>query len=100
MEVHAVDDATEQHPVEVSPDIPVDDQTTGVVPVAEDVIAEPTPVEIIEIVPEEPTVVEISETSKPAPEAAPMDVEEAVVLQEADKANDESQEREGMPSSS
>ena len=98
-DTEVVVDATEQPPVEVPPDTPVDNQIASAVPVVEDdVVPEPTPVEIIEIAPEEPATVEISEASKPSPEAAaPMDVEESVVLQEPEcKTNEQEQQREGM----
>lgn len=92
------DDATEQPPVEVPPDTPVDDQTARATPVVEDVVPEPTPADITEITPEEATTIEVSESSKPSPEAtAQMDVEESVVLQEPESQVDEkSQQREGM----
>jgi hypothetical protein len=96
------DGATEQLPVQVPPDTPVDDQPARAVPVVEDVVPEPTPADIIEVVPEEPTTVEVSEASKPSPEAtAQMDVEESVVPQEPEpepesKVDGKSQQREGM----
>lgn len=100
VEIDIVDEATEQLPVEEPPGTPVDDQTATPVPAAEDVVFEPTPTDIIEVPPEEPTIVETSETTKPEPETAQMDVEETVVPQEPDKANEKSQQREGMHPSS
>lgn len=112
-EVHTVDDTTEQLPSEVPPDTPVDDQTATCIPVAEDAILEPTPVDIIEITPEEittvevpevpevPEIPEIPETDKPETETVQMDVEESDILPEPeDKANEKSQQREGMDPSS
>ncbi|KAN0097236.1 hypothetical protein V8E55_001682 [Tylopilus felleus] len=95
VEIDIVDEATEQLPVEEPPGTPVDDQTATPVPAAEDVVFEPTLTDIIEVPPEEPTIVETSETTKPEPETAQMDVEETVVPQEPDKANEKSQQREG-----
>lgn len=96
-EVHTVDDAIEQPPSEVPPETPVDDQIARTVPAAEDAVLEPPPADIIEIAPEEIVMVESSEASKPELESAQTDVEESVILPEPeDKANEKSQQREGM----
>ncbi|KAF8450277.1 hypothetical protein L210DRAFT_3520191 [Boletus edulis BED1] len=89
------DGNSHQQHLEVPPDVPVDVQILRTTPVAEDVVREPTPADIIEIASEEPTIVEASEESKLAPETAQMDVEEPVVLQEPDIANEKPQQREG-----
>ncbi|KAG8218869.1 Bromodomain-containing protein [Butyriboletus roseoflavus] len=95
-EVHTVDGAIEQPPIEVPPDAPVDDQIANTVPAAEDAVLETTPADIIEIAAEEIATIETSEASKPAPESAEMDVEESIILPEPeDKANEKSQQREG-----
>jgi len=82
----------------VPPETPVDDQITETVPVVEDVAPEPTPADIVEIAPEEPTTVETAEASKPEPEAAQMDLEESIVVQEPEqqKTDEKPQQREGM----
>lgn len=101
-EPHTVDDVTEQAPSEAPLDITIDDQTAETVPATEDAVLEPTPTDIIEITAEEMTSVEVPEADKLAPETVPTDVEESDALPEPeDKANEKSQQREGMhPSSS
>lgn len=100
-QVHIVDDTTQQLPVTVTPDTPIDSQIAETVPVAEDAVLEPAPSADVVEISEELTTVDISEASKPAPETAQMDVEESVIPQEPeDKTDAKSQQREGMHSSS
>lgn len=94
-QVQIVDDATQPT---VTPGTPVESQIAETIPAAEDAVLEPAPADITDIS-EELTTTDTSETSKPVPETAQMDVEEPVLSQEPDhKTNAKSQQREGMHS--